>query len=102
MVTVGVDKKICENLFMETNIGGQPLTKRELMSELYQVLRTENFNKRLEVSRNFVRFLVEHQNFVPDTKDHNIIVAEQCALKLKEIIAKQIKERETKDQLIIN
>ena len=97
----GVDKKICEDFFKKTNKEGSLLTKRELMSELYQALRSENFNKRLEISRNFVRFLVEHKNFVPDTKDHNIIVAEQCALKLKEIIAKQIKEREIKDLLII-
>jgi hypothetical protein len=53
----------------------------------------------LEVSRNFVRFLIEHQNFVPQDDGHKIHVAERCALKLKEIIENQNKKRERREIL---
>ena len=59
------------------------------MDLLYKKTRNLDFNRRLEISRNFVRFLVEHKNFVPISENHHIDIAETCALKLKEIINKQ-------------
>jgi len=98
----GVEKRICDNLFSKRDEEGKQLTKRALMSELYQELRSYDYNKKLEISRNFVKFLVEHQNFVPQSEKHDIAKAEQCALKLKEIIVRQNKEREQKEQKIKN
>ncbi|OAV75804.1 hypothetical protein Barb7_00559 [Bacteroidales bacterium Barb7] len=90
----GVEKKICDNLFNLKNDRGEKLSKRELMDLLYNELRNFNYNKRLEISRNFVRLLVEHSNFVPLADGHKIDIAETCSLKLKQIISDQKKQSE--------
>jgi hypothetical protein len=69
------------------------------MDRLYEELRTADLNRRLEVSRNFVRTLVEHRNFVPQDPRHRIEIAERAALKLREIIRIQENEREEKDRI---
>jgi hypothetical protein len=95
----GVDRGICDSLFSRRQADGSKFTKRQLMDMLYERLRNSDLNRRLEVSRNFVRFLIEHQNFVPQDDGHKIHVAERCALKLKEIIENQNKERERREIL---
>ncbi len=62
-------------------------------------LRNYDWNRRLEISRNFVRILIGHKNFVPQDENHRIEIAEQCALKLREIMREQEKERECRDQI---
>lgn len=95
----GVDEVICTSLYSSKNEKGEYLTKRELMDSLYDKLRTFDYNKRLEISRNFVRLLVEHSNFVPLADGHKIDKAETCALKLKQIIADQQKQVEYNQRL---
>jgi restriction endonuclease Mrr len=60
-------------------------------------LRQLDFNRRLEISRNFVRILIEHQGFTPQNEKHRIETAERAALKLREIISKQQKDRECQE-----
>jgi hypothetical protein len=95
----GVEKKVCDRLFNLKNDKGEKLSKRELMDSLYAELRTYEYNKRLEISRNFVRLLVEHSNFVPLSDGHRIDIAETCALKLKQIIDDQRKQSEYNQQI---
>jgi hypothetical protein len=95
----GVDIQITNSLSELRDAEGKKLTKRQLMDHLYERLRTVDFNKRLEISRNFVRILIEHKNFVPQDRSHRIEVAERCALKLREMIAQQEKEREYREQI---
>ncbi|MCL2650757.1 MAG: restriction endonuclease [Candidatus Azobacteroides sp.] len=90
----GVELNVCDRLFNLKNDRGEKLSKRELMDSLYSELRNFEYNKRLEISRNFVRLLVEHSNFVPLSDGHRIDIAETCALKLKQIIEEQRKQTE--------
>ncbi|USK41826.1 restriction endonuclease (plasmid) [Cytobacillus firmus] len=78
-----VPLKICNQLFNIRTFEGKKLTKRELMDELYEETRALGYNKRLEISRNFVRILIEHQDFTPQNPKHRIDIAERYALKLK-------------------
>jgi hypothetical protein len=94
----GVDSKLTTRLF-SIRQEGRKLSKRELMDMLYKNLRTSEFNRRLEVSRNFVRFLVEHKNFVPQSDNHKADIAETAALKLREIIEKQRQQTEYDQQI---
>lgn len=96
---VGVNQDLVNKLFRLRNNDGNKLTKRELMDQLYRRLRAEDYNRRLEISRNFVRLLVEHNNFVPQNENHRVEIAETCSLKLKEIIEKQKQEIEYKSQI---
>lgn len=96
---VSVDERICGKLFVKTDFGGQRLTKRQLMDELYSILRTLEYNRRLEISRNFVRVLIEHQNFVPHNENHRIEIAERCSLKLRKIMEKQKKQAEYRETI---
>jgi len=78
---------------------GKSLTKRQQMDMLYECLRKHDYNRRLEISRNFVRILVEHTNFSPQDEKHRIGTAEKCSLKLKELIRTQNdKDRSTNRQ----
>ena len=61
----GVSPALCASIARERDEMGKPLTKRLQMDRLYQELRTKDFNLRLRVSREFVRTLTEHTNFVP-------------------------------------
>ena len=92
-----VEPRLCNSIFAKTSPDGRKLTKRELMNCLYTELRELDINRRLEISRNFVRILTEHSNFVPQDEKHRIETAERCALKLREIIAQQQKEAEYRD-----
>jgi len=94
-----VEQSICNRLFNLKNDENKKLTKRELMDFLYSELRNNDYNKRLEISRNFVRLLIEHSNFVPLADGHRIDIAETCALKLKQIIAVQRKQAEYNQQI---
>lgn len=85
----GVDKELADKLFASKHDDGRKFTKRELMDLLYINIRNIDYNRRLEISRNFVRFLIEHKNFVPVKENHRIDIAETCALKLREIVDKQ-------------
>lgn len=80
---------------------GLELTKRRQMDELYERLRAGTYERRLEISRNFVRILVEQRSFTPQNEKHRIEVAERCALKLREIIRQQEKDREYRESIRI-
>lgn len=95
----GIDNKLTTKLFAKRQEDGSKLTKRQLMDLLYKDLRDSDFNRRLEISRNFVRFLAEHKNFVPQSESHRIDVAETAALKLKEIIEKQRQQADYDQQI---
>jgi hypothetical protein len=95
----GVNAKLTSKLFESRHEDGKKLSKRELMDLLYKNLRDAEFNRRLEVSRNFVRFLVEHKNFVPQSENHRIDIAETAALKLREIIERQKEQSEYNHQI---
>tara|TARA_R110002124_G_scaffold76682_1_gene205355 strand:+ start:1452 stop:2360 length:909 start_codon:yes stop_codon:yes gene_type:complete len=94
----GVDAKLTSKLF-SLRQDGKKLSKRDLMDLLYKNLRDLDFNRRLEVSRNFVRFIVEHKNFVPQSDGHKIDIAETAALKLREIIDSQRKQADYNQQI---
>jgi len=95
----GVDSALCNEIANQRNEDGNTLTKRQQMDILYQRLRDSDYDRRLEVSRNFVRILIEHKTFVPQDKRHRTEVAERAALKLKEIIAQQEKDREYRESI---
>lgn len=95
----GVPKEIADKVYNLRDQEGQRLTKRQQMDHLYIELRGGDFNRRLEVSRNFVRLLVEHRNFTPQDERHRIERAEHAALKLKEIIREQEAQREYKETI---
>jgi len=95
----GVLPTLCDPLFSRRNEEGYKLSKRELMDQLYEELRSLDYNRRLEISRNFVRLLIEHENFVPQAEKHRVEIAERCALKLRDIIAKQQKQQEYRDRV---
>ncbi len=93
----GTPQPLARQISQETDMDGKTLSKRKQMDRLYEELRTADLNRRLEVSRNFVRILVEHKNFVPQDPRHRVDVAERAALKLREMIRAQEQEREEKD-----
>jgi hypothetical protein len=95
---VGVPPNLSKQIYELKDDQGNPLSKRKQMDKLYEVLRTANFNLRLQVSREFVRMLVEHTNFVPQDPKHRIEIAERSALKLRELIKSQQSEQEDKDR----
>lgn len=95
----GVSIQIADELLSLRDGEGRKLTKRQMMDQLYEWLRDADYNKRLEISRNFVRTLVEQQHFTPQDRNHRVEVAERCALKLREIIARQEKDREYRAQI---
>ena len=95
----GVDQRLYKEISNIKGDGGNTLSKRKQMDVLYEKLRLSDKNKRLEISRNFVRILIEHENFVPQDEKHRIEIAERAALKLQKIISEQEKERETRDRI---
>ena len=90
----GVSSALTYRISAEKGPDNNPLTKRKQMDRLYHELRGANFSERLEISRNFVRTLVEHKNFVPQDTRHRVDVAERAALKLRELIREQQMSRE--------
>lgn len=95
----GVDHKLTSQLFTSRQDDGSKFSKRQLMDLLYKSIRESDFNRRLEISRNFVRFLVEHKNFAPQSEKHRIDIAEMAALKLKEILEQQRQQAEYNQQI---
>ncbi len=95
----GVSTQTANKLLSLEDSEGRKLTKRLMMDQLYEILREADYNKRLEVSRNFVRILVEQKSFVPQDRNHRVEIAERAALKLREIIAQQEKDREYREQI---
>ena len=93
----GVPQNIADRINGLSDSEGRKLTKRNQMDCLYDELRSGDFNRRLEISRNFVRLLIEHRHFTPQDPKHRIEKAEHSALKLKEIIRKQEEEKEYKE-----
>jgi hypothetical protein len=95
---VGVSEDICREIDRLKDEVGQPLTKRKRMDRLYEHLRGADYNLRLRISREFVRTLIEHKNFVPQDPKHRIEIAERAALKLRELIAAQESEKEKRNR----
>jgi hypothetical protein len=75
---------------------GAALSKRSQMDALYQHLREGEYNRRLEISRNFVRILIDQKTFTPQASGHQIQRAQLAALRLRELLAAQKKELEIK------
>jgi hypothetical protein len=94
----GVEHTLMGRISQEKGADGNVISKRKQMDRLYEELRKADFNKRLEISRNFVRTLIEHKNFIPQDPRHRIDVAERSALKLREMLKAQEVEREEKDR----
>lgn len=95
---VGVPEQLTNKIF-DYKLADRKLSKRELLDKLYENLREFEYNKRLEVSRNFVRTLVEHTNFVPQDSGHRIEKAETISLKLKVIVNDQKQQQEYRDNI---
>jgi hypothetical protein len=78
---------------------GMELSKRQQMDALYERLRSGEYERRLEVSRNFVRILAEQSSFTPQNEKHRVENAERCALKLRELIRRQEADREYRESI---
>jgi hypothetical protein len=96
---VGVPKPLCDQIYGLHDEQGNPHSKRKQMDKLYDCLRNADYNLRLRVSREFVRALIEHTNFVPQDPKHRIEIAERAALKLREFVAAQESEQEEKERI---
>jgi hypothetical protein len=97
-IRAGVDPNLSQKLYEAKNDMGGKLTKREMMDLLYENLRHLHYHKRLEISRNFVRTLTEHKNFVPLDSKHRIKEAEICAYRLKDIIKEQQDKKKAQEE----
>lgn len=95
----GVPQDIADRINGLLDAEGRKLTKRKQMDQLYIELRSGDFNRRLEISRNFVRLLIEHRKFTPQDAKHRIEKAEHSALKLKELIREQEVQKEYKESI---
>lgn len=95
----GVLIDLADRIYLEKSADGNDISKRVMMDRLYAELRNGDFNRRLEVSRNFVRVLIEHRSFVPQSDKHRIEIAERSALKLKEIMHLQRADREYRESI---
>jgi hypothetical protein len=95
-LTSKVDARVVSEIKAMRTTEGKPLTKREQMDALYERMRTLNYNRRLEISRNFARILIEQQQFVAQDRGHQVHRAQLAALRLRELCDKQSKEQEVK------
>lgn len=95
----GVASGLADEILSERTTEGEKISKRRMMDRLYDELRNRHYNRRLEISRNFVRVLVEQKTFIPQAPGHRIEIAERSALKLKEIIHQQRREREQREEI---
>ncbi|TYQ27322.1 restriction endonuclease [Pseudanabaena sp. UWO311] len=98
----GVPATIRDEVIRLRTKDDQEFSKRRQMDALYDRLRSGEYNRRLEISRNFVRILIEQKMFVPQSEMHRVEIAERCSLKLRELIRQQEKEREHNDSLRAN
>jgi hypothetical protein len=94
----GVPQALADRMFALRSPDGQLLTKRELMNQLYLRFRHWPVERRLEVSRNFVRTLVEHGRFTPQDPNHRVEKAEHAALRLREVLRCQQASAERRDR----
>lgn len=95
----GVPQAIADKVYNSIDGEGKKLTKRQQMDLLYGELRIGDYNRRLEISRNFVRLLVEQRIFTPQDEKHRIDRAEHCSLKLREVIREQQEQREYRESI---
>jgi hypothetical protein len=95
----GVHPAVKDEILRLRNDEGQELTKRRQMDALYERLRSGAYDRRLEVSRNFVRILVEQNGFTPQNERHRVEVAERSALKIRELIRRQEADREYRESI---
>lgn len=95
----GVPQEIADKVHNSVDGEGKKLTKRQQMDLLYGELRIGDYNRRLEISRNFVRLLVEQRVFTPQDEKHRIERAEHCSLKLREVIREQQDQREYRESI---
>jgi hypothetical protein len=95
----GVPKETADRIYYSLDSEGKKYPKRQQMDLLYNELRIGDYNRRLEISRNFVRLLVEQRSFSPQDEKHRIDRAEHCALKLREIIRKQQEQKEYRESI---
>lgn len=95
----GVNSTLCESLFTKKDEEGKGLSKRKLMDCLYEELRELDYNRRLEISRNFARILIERKEFKAQDRIHRVEIAETSAIKLREALAQQKKEKEYIEQI---
>ena len=61
------------------------------MELLYKELRQIDDERRLEISRNFVRILLEQKEFKAQHIMHRVEIAETSAMKLRELLDEQKK-----------
>jgi hypothetical protein len=95
----GVPLPLKEAIAKLRNADGQDFSKRQQMDALYERLRQGEYDRRLEVSRNFVRILVEQVSFTPQGDRHRVEVAERASLKLRELVRRQQADREYRDSI---
>jgi hypothetical protein len=95
----GVSTAVRDEIVRLKSEEGRELSKRRQMDALYERLRSGDYNRRLEISRNFVRILIEHTDFTPQSEKHRVEIAERSALKLRELIRQQEKDREYRDSI---
>ena len=93
-IRAGVPHTLRSKIGAEKDAEGKDLTKRRQMDRLYEEIRSASYDTRLEISRNFVRTLIEHRDFVPQDPRHRVENAERSALKLKQLIKEQDDQRE--------
>jgi hypothetical protein len=95
----GVPQNVANRISVQLDSEGRRLTKRGQMDRLYVELRGGDFNRRLEISRNFVRLLIEHKIFTPQDPKHRIEKAEHSSLKLRELVREQEVQKEYKESI---
>jgi hypothetical protein len=98
-VRSGVTDEVKQKISLLRTEEGGKLSKRRQMDELYDCLRAVEFERRLEVSRNFVRLLIEQKSFAPESEKHRTEVAERASLKLRSLIQEQEKSREYRESI---
>ncbi|MEM9540178.1 MAG: restriction endonuclease [Cyanobacteria bacterium P01_E01_bin.42] len=85
----GVPQEICNLLFSLKKDDEFLYTKRELMDLLYDRLKNLDYERKLEISRNFTRILIERESFPKCADNHRVEIAESCASRLREIYEQQ-------------
>ena len=95
----GVSTAVRDEIVRLKSEEGMVLSKRQQMDILYERLRRGDYNRRLEISRNFVRILIEHTSFTPQSEKHRVEIAERSALKLRELIRQQEMDRERRGSI---
>lgn len=98
----GVSPDVKNEIASEKDVENRGLSKREQMDRLYDILRNGDYNRRLEISRNFVRLLIEQKSFSPQSEKHRIEAAERCSLKLRMMIQEQENNRQYKESIAIS